>query len=129
MSDKSKVIHEIGKEILNAERLENEYWTSLALVITLTQGSFSQTGYLYLIDEIKPFIAKSEKPLALRHLSKELAEIIKEESKVDVVQILVQIRQSDLKIKIDFEYENRSRWSITPANMKEIKEDLRPAFD
>jgi len=92
------------------------------------QGAFSQSGYLYLNESIKPFIATSDDRLAMRHISKGLSESIKAESNSNVVQILVQIRQSDLKIKIDFEYEDRSRWSITPKNMKQMKEELRPKF-
>jgi len=127
--NKNDLIHKLGNEVLMSEDLSDNDWVSLSLVIELAEGVYSESGYLYCNDEVKPFSVETDDPLAMRHISKELSVSIKKESNSDVVQILVQIRQKDLKVKIDFEYENKSRWSITPSNMQQMKENLRPVFD
>ncbi|GAP73866.1 hypothetical protein W04_0377 [Pseudoalteromonas sp. SW0106-04] len=33
------------------------------------------------------------------------------------------------RFKIDFEFEDKSRWEIHPGNMMEMREELRPHFD
>ena len=33
------------------------------------------------------------------------------------------------RFKIDFEFDDPTRWAITPNNMFEMREKLRPKFD
>ncbi|ELR64582.1 hypothetical protein C942_02395 [Photobacterium marinum] len=33
------------------------------------------------------------------------------------------------RFKIDFEFDDAKRWAITPGNMLEMREKLRPQFD
>jgi len=129
MKNKTQLVHEIGEEALRTPDLQEVDWESFAVVIDLADGVYAQSGFLYLEDDIEPFIAESEDPLAMRHLAKELAETLKNETGQDIVQILVQIQNEDSKIKIDFEYEDRNRWSIKPSTMFKMREELRPSFD
>jgi hypothetical protein len=129
MSDKTMLISEIGKEILNAKGLMNREWSSLSLVIDLGEGHFAQSGYLYTQTDVDPFTAITAERRKLSTLCNELKDVIKEESDSNIKQLLVQIRNDDSQMKINFEFENANRWSITPSNMVEMKEMLKPVFD
>lgn len=124
--NKSELSTEIGQEILNSRDLQNKKWESLALVIDLSEGHFSQSGYLYSLDDAEPFTAISSERRKLSSLCQSLKEKIKSESSADILQMLVQIKSYDMSIKIDFEFQNPSRWSITPNNMDKMKETLKP---
>jgi hypothetical protein len=39
---------------------------------------------------------------------------------------LVQIRKSDMNGKVRFEYGDRDKWKVTPANMDRLKAEFRP---
>lgn len=126
MMNKSELITEIAKEILKAKDLQNKDWVSFALVIDLNDGYFAQSGYLYLLDDTEPFTAITSERRKLSSLCQYLRENIKNESSNNILQMLVQIKKHGMDMKINFEFDNPTRWSITPANMEEMKKNLKP---
>ena len=129
MANKTELISKLGQEILRAKDLQGNSWDSLALVIDLDEGHFAQSGYLYTSEEVVPFTAITPERRKLSSLCNELRKLIHEESDAYVKQMLMQIRSQDTSLKIDFEFEDSSRWSITPSNMHQARENLRPTFD
>jgi hypothetical protein len=45
------------------------------------------------------------------------------------VKILVQFDRDSGKYEVTFEDDDTSRWKVTPANIEQISEELRPNFD
>jgi hypothetical protein len=45
------------------------------------------------------------------------------------VKILVQFDRDSGKYEVTFEDDDASRWKVTPANIDQISEELRPHFD
>jgi hypothetical protein len=129
MTNKTMLVSEIGKEVLRAKDLLDNDWDSLSLVVDLSNGHFAQSGYLYTSRDTVPFTAITPERRKLSQLCNDLKGQIQEESDSSIKQMLIQIRYQDSKMKIDFEFDNVSRWAITPSNMNEMKEALRPSFD
>lgn len=44
------------------------------------------------------------------------------------VSLLVQFERATGRYEITFEDSDSSRWAVSPANIKSIREELRPAF-
>lgn len=129
MNSSDQLIQEVGQEVLKAELLEEFEWNTLTLVVEVGDGYFSDSGFLYCDDDIEPFDAESDDPLALRNIVIKLRDALHQSSGQYFKQLLIQIEKKSGRLKIDFEFDNASRWSITPANLRVMRDQLRPDFD
>ena len=131
MQEKDRLINEIGQEILGANNLQDIDWSSLSLVFDIHDGHTAESGYLYTPDKTKPFVARTQNARALSDLCQSLREHFHKETGSYLVQMLVQIGngEDECRMNTEFEFDDPHRWSITPANMKEMKEKLRPVFE
>ena len=132
MQEKDRLINEIGVEILNAEDLEGyDNWQSLSVVIDIHEGHSANSGYIYFNDDVDPFMADSPNISKWTNLLQDLRECFHKETGHYLKQMLVQIGngEDECRMNTEFEFDDPHRWSITPANMKEMKEKLRPVFE
>ena len=124
------MISEIGELILTSPDLQENDWESFSLVYDIGEGHTANSGFLYDNKSIAPFFAESENdPMEIDNQILALQQEIQLTTGHKFKQLLIQMEKNTNKIKIDFEFDNPNRWSITPANMKEMKELLRPKFD
>ena len=118
---KDQLINEFGAMILaDAEYVEHP-WTALSIVVSIGDGQRSANGYRYLPDgtfqaslpkgRMRPFYDK----LA------QLRETMMAEIGAQWHQCLIQIWQPGPQIKVLFEYDDPTRWSI-----KEFSMDMSP---
>lgn len=126
MDRRDELIQLIGEEIYNSEKVSQRDWESLSLVFDLSSSSVSNSGFLYQNGSIVPISVRS---FRLAEYVQELHEVTEVDGKERWKQCLVQIRKKDGAIKLDFEYNDADRWSITPANRLEMRESLRPNFE
>ena len=103
-------------------------WASLAMVIDLRGGRISGThGYAYSPDGTTSAVASRpsgiapavEAYLGSHHTPKQEPPL----------KILVQFDRDSGKYEVTFEDDDASRWKVTPANIEQISEALRPNFD
>jgi len=128
MSNKTQLVHNIGLEILEAKALIGKDWNSLALVVDLGENHFSQSGFLYFKGNGEPFTAISKQRRKLSSLCKELKDLMSCEFSIKVSQMLIQIERDKTKVNIEFGDNTNSKWSITPSNIDEIKNEIKPNF-
>lgn len=127
MNINDEYVHDIGVLILQCEKVINNPWTSLSVVYDTGEGHTANSGFLYTEDSITPISVRiAGQPLLLRNKILELRNVIFEQTGDKFKQLLIQMVKDPVRVKIDFEFEDRSRWSISPRNRKTIREELRP---
>lgn len=94
----------------------------VSIVFDLSENSVSNSGFTYLEDKIMPVVASGS---AAGDYVRRLRDALKLPGKTPFAQMLVQIRR-DGQFRVDFEYDNPSRWRIGPANLDHMREALRP---
>ncbi|MFJ2370772.1 hypothetical protein [Microbacterium sp. NPDC087665] len=107
---------------------ERDDWESLAMVIDFSGGRFSGThGYTYSPDGVVSAVAS--RPSAIRPTVNAYTESLYEPGAALSVAILVQFDRTKGEYEVTFEDSDVSRWKVTPANIDEIREKLRPQFE
>ena len=118
------MIHEIGVMIVQDAQADNQNWDALAVVSTL-DGSSQLSGYAY--DRAGTATPAAITNFGLFDKFKELREATREgEAGRLWKSALVQIRRADMKVMVDFEYDDPMRWEVTPGNFTTLPEELRP---
>jgi hypothetical protein len=103
-------------------------WASLAMVIDLSGGRISGThGYAYSPDGTVSAVAS--RPSGVRPAVEAYLESYYKPEQEPPVKILVQFDRDSGKYEVTFEDEDASRWKVTPANIDQISDELRPHFD
>ena len=126
MTKRSDLVSEICSEIMDTEDLQDVDWQAVTIVYDVGEGVVENSGFAYLDEEIVPFSVPS---VTASDYVEVLQEEIKLPDKGPFIQMLIQIRRADGKIRAEFEYEDRSRWRIGPSNYIEMREALRPNFE
>ena len=103
-------------------------WASLAIVLDLSGGRISGTqGYAYSPDGTSSAVASRPSgiaPAVGSYLGSHYPP--KQEPPL---KILVQFDRDSGKYEVTFEDDDAARWKVTPANIEQISEPLRPNFD
>jgi len=128
MSNKTQLEHNIGLEVLESKALIEKDWKALSLVVDLGEASFAQSGFLYFNDGSESFTAISKQRRRLSNLCKELKGLMWSEFSITVSQMLIQLERDTTKINIEFDDSANGKWTITPSNIDDIKNEIRPNF-
>ncbi|WP_219704344.1 hypothetical protein [Marinomonas lutimaris] len=130
MNIKDEVLQEITQMFLRCEDVLEYEWTELVFVFEFGDGHVSNSGFLYNGQEITPATASiANDKLLLRNSLKALREDVYQECGYRFNQLLFQMENKTKRFKIDFEFEDPKKWAITPDNMFEMREKLRPNFN
>lgn len=129
MKNKSEIIQILGNDLLKSEDLINqEDWQSASFIFEVGNGYITNSGYIYTEEKIIPAIAEIEDDIDLIDEDVlELRDSIQGESGSRFIKLLVQISREG-NIKVDFEFDDLSRWKVTPVNMEVMREEIRPDF-
>lgn len=108
--------------------VENE-WDLLSFVFDVGEGHMANSGFLYSGDKVIPASAsiRGQRKLLSGKII-ELQKVIHNQCNYKFKQLLIQMERETSRIKIDFEFDDANRWSITPSNIKQMREELRPVF-
>lgn len=118
------------REILNTGRLdkrnENPNWNEFSIVFVFDDEGdvFSTYGYVYAPD-MRWHTTSVNKPDVRNEVRKYIAELKSPDGKAPV-KMLVQFNRRTNRYNVDFEYEDASRWKVTPENLDAIREQFRP---
>jgi hypothetical protein len=123
-------LHEIAQLVLQCEDVLSFQWTELVFVFEFGEGHVSNSGFLYDGREVTPATASiAQEKLRLRNSLEALREDIFLQCGDKFNQLLFQMENETKRFKIDFDFDDPKRWAITPSNMFEMREKLRPKFD
>ncbi|MGB3471664.1 MAG: hypothetical protein WBA51_12650 [Erythrobacter sp.] len=115
---------EFASLLLRSEDLEGD-WDAAALSVILDGTSYDSSGFKYRSDGKAIPIAPEGKELydkliAFRDFQAE------QSGGAPWKACLIQIERASASFEIKVEYDDPMRWKITPANLKEMREALRP---
>lgn len=103
-------------------------WASLSMVIEFGGRRISGTrGYAYSPDGTISAVASRPSGIAPA-VEAYLANTYQPEQEPPL-KILVQFDRSSGKYEVTFEDDDAARWRVTPANIEQISQELRPSLD
>jgi hypothetical protein len=118
-----RLLTELGQQIVADRRYAAEDWQGISVVVQVAprQRLF---GYVYRPDGtwsagMPDMNATLDKAVAL-------SEAMRADGKEPWKACLIQIVRPGPKLKVDFEYDDPARWIVTPGNLKQKVEELRP---
>ncbi|WP_281649118.1 hypothetical protein [Parendozoicomonas sp. Alg238-R29] len=130
MKISDQLIMEIGSMVLRCEDLMESDWDLVSFVFDVSDGHIANSGFIYVGDDVVPASAEIEDdPLLLDDKIVLLREEVALQCGEKFKQLLVQMESKRNRIKINFEFDDATRWSITPTRLKEMRESLRPEFN
>jgi len=122
------VTADLIRALIENMRGASDDWKSLAMVIDVGGGGFSGThGYAYAADGTASAVAS--RPSAVRPAVDAYLRSRDAPGAALPVAILVQFDRSLGEYEVTIEDTDASRWKVTPSNLDDIRERLRPAFD
>jgi len=120
---RDRTLTELGRLIVAGPDYAGHDWRGIAVVIQIEPRK-RLFGYMYLSDGSWTAAIPEPRPAIEKALA--LAEAMRVEGKAGWKTCLIQISAPDGRMKVDFEYDNPARWDVTPANLEERVEALRP---
>ncbi|TRW16771.1 hypothetical protein [Glacieibacterium frigidum] len=122
-ADTDALVVALGQSVLGDQRFANSDWGALALVIQL-DGQESMSGYAYAPSG--DWEAAIPASFDVLDHAEALRAAMAAAGKGEWKTCLVQIKRPGPKLTVDFDYEDVDRWAITPANLQQRVEELRP---
>ena len=116
---------ETGSLILKSDDYLDNRWESIAIVGNFSHGQQRMNGYVYFEDG--DFEARIPSFDALRRIRTLREEMTKEKGEY-WHQCLIHITRPEMKINIQFEYDDPDRWSLKKVSLdvKDYAESLKP---
>lgn len=123
----SDVTTNLIRALIEHMRGASDDWESLAMVIDFRDGRLGGThGYTYSPDGAVAAVAS--RPSGIEPAVTAYTESYYKPGEPLPVQILVQFDRATGTYETTFEDTDPTRWQVTPANIKEIAEKLKPSF-
>lgn len=123
MSDIDRQVTELGRAILGDANYVVRDWVGIALVFRLWSRT-NMMGYVY--DRDGEWEAETPESFDVLRMAQDLRAAMAASGKGEWKTCLLQISQPGPKLVINFDYDDVDRWAITPANLRERVEELRP---
>ncbi|UZK70298.1 hypothetical protein OKW76_04435 [Sphingomonas sp. S1-29] len=120
----AQLIAEIGTGLLSAGEFADDGWSGISLVLKI-EGALVTHGFKYYPDGsvLPASLVPVETLLKFVSLADQMEGLNAKRWKA----CLVQIAKPDMKIRLQYEYDDPARWNVTPANIETMRESLRPA--
>ena len=107
-----ELVREIASEIVNSKHYINMDWDSVSVVVCFDSPSIWMQGILYLAGD---YVTKNPTSLALTDKLIDLRNLMSKEDGGEWVVCLIKISALTQEIEVDFEYEDKKRWYLTPT--------------
>ena len=110
----NELVDEIGQIMLGDEALDNDDWESISLVVQLDDKQVIN-GFIYHLEgHVSPSTPDKAEMLTA---AKELQRVMTVDGKTWKA-VLVQITLPEFEIKVSFDYDNATKWPMTPEALK-----------
>jgi hypothetical protein len=120
---------EIARILMENPELQALDWSELTLAFCFDEdGDVRRTyGYAYSASgQSHPF---SVWPRSVRPEVNRYREYMRLKDDVGFIKMLFQFNRISRRVKADFEYDDMSRWAVTPDNIDTIVDELKPNLD
>jgi hypothetical protein len=119
-----ELVHEIAGMVVQSETRESGDWDGIALVAIVDNASVQVSSYRYNAQgEAEP---GNPGDFSVNRKFRDLNTIMRQPTGRHWKSALLQIRRATGEVTIDFEYDNASRWKVTPLNLSTMPNQLRP---
>ncbi len=124
MTDKTDLIHQIGGAILRRANSDGEDWEYAGWVFQTMDGQ-SYGGEVFRFDETTriPLDIGPEQRATGKAFFR-LREITADDDGKLWIKCLAAVRREDKALRMYFEFDDKQRWSITPANTENARQVL-----
>jgi len=118
-----RTLTELGQQIIADPRYAGQDWQGITVVIQVEPRQ-RMFGYIYRPDG--SWTAGMPDLDATIDKAIDLSQAMRADGKEAWKACLIQITRPGPKLNADFEYDDPARWNITPANLRQKVEELRP---
>ena len=118
------LVMEIGRLLLSDDRIRDADWEGLSVVVIVGEGSVQLSAYRY--DAAGKPTPSTPRNFEIGDRFEELQQSMSAKEPRAWKSCLVRLKKPELKMKMDFEYDDPLRWKVTPANIASKPEELRP---
>lgn len=124
MTAKTELVHKIGGAILRRANADGEDWDYAGWVFKTLDGS-SASGELFRYrGQTRLVLDMSSDQRTTSDAFFRLREITVGDDGKPWIKCLVAVRREDKALRMYFEFEDASRWSISPANVEDARQIL-----
>jgi hypothetical protein len=123
-SGANEVIQRIGEAVTQDARFTALPWRGIALVSIIGNGARQLSGYWYAEDgSAEPKLPSNRQ---VDELFLDLQRATSVPGKGMWKTCLFKIRRADMRMTVDFDYEDPIRWKVMPGNMGKLVAEMRP---
>ncbi|WBL81375.1 hypothetical protein I3J27_13455 [Bradyrhizobium xenonodulans] len=119
-----ELVHEIAGMIAQSEVRESDDWVSVSVVAIVDEASVQISSYRY--DAEGRAEPGNPGDFSVNRKFRELNAAMQQPTGRQWKSALMQIRRATGEVTIDFEYDDASRWKVTPLNIDTMPQRLRP---
>lgn len=126
MSENLCMMGEIVNAILTTGELDGDKWDEFTIVFEFDDEGEVNGSYGYSYERAVEANAFAVDPDDVSPQVNVYCEFMRIKGDKGMIKMLFQFNRVTRKVNADFEYENPSRWKVTPKNIDTIVEELRP---
>lgn len=123
--DRNEATLQLARAIAADAKLGTLPWDELVLVARFGDGVSNVNGFAYQAGGTSRPVAPRGAAVLDAFIDLRAATAV--DGQADWIACKLQVRRAGGKLSLDFEYEQPDRWKISPANVKQMSEALRPA--
>ncbi len=128
MSDNAEYVGNLVAAIIETGKVSQENWEEFSLVLGFNGDGVNDTyGYSY--DGDGRWKAFSVRPSLISKEAEAYRKWLRQKDDKPFIKMLFQFNRENNGFNADFEYEDTSRWKVTPANIDRVIEELRPKLN
>ncbi len=120
-----RLLQNVAALIVQDEKYRDRSWDAMSLVAIVTDTGVDMSGFSYR-EGAKPQPGTPRNGEIMDKL-RTLRTLTQRDGQAPWKAVLMQIKKPDMNIRVVFEYDDAGRWKITPQNLADIREQLRPA--
>jgi hypothetical protein len=118
------LVHEIAGLVVQSETRVSGDWDSIAVVAIVDNASVQVSSYRY--DAQGQAEPGNPGDFSVNRKFRDLNTIMRQPTSRQWKSALMQIRRATGEVTVDFEYDDASRWKVTPLNVSTMPNQLRP---
>jgi hypothetical protein len=126
MSENMERLGNIARGIVNDDGLRDVDWVELSVVFRFQDDGFCSGNFGYAYDEHGRETAFTVDSMEVEKEAESYREWLRQEDDKGFSKMLFQFNRVTRKVNADFEYDDPSRWQVTPKNLDSIVKELRP---
>jgi hypothetical protein len=126
MSENMEMMGGIARAISNDSALSKIDWVELSIVFSFEEDGFCSGHFGYAYDPAGVPLAFTLDSMDAEAAASNYREWLRQKDDKGVMKMLFQFNRVTRKVNAEFDYDDASRWRVTPKNIDTITLELRP---